>query len=119
MPTKTGPINSPVLQCGWGRSIWRFQKKIVISACRLVFYGQNRNVRSVNRVYNGPMQQRKVTYFERVTIAEHCTFALAALYNGRRVRSIVFPFTILSGVHFDLGFLKSKPTAWQEIKLSI
>jgi len=39
-------------------------------------------VRSVNRVYNAPLRQRKVNKDRGLTMPEHCTFAFAALYNG-------------------------------------
>jgi len=65
-----------------GEGRFREIKKIVRNNYLLIVYGQKSNVRSVNRVHNGPCRQRKVNEFRGLTMAEHCAFAFAALYNA-------------------------------------
>jgi len=65
-----------------GEGRFREIKKIVRNNYLLIVYGQKRNVRSVNRVYNGPFRQRKVNKDRGFAMPEHCTFGLFALYIG-------------------------------------
>jgi len=70
------------LLVGLGKIDFVKSKKIVRNNYLLIVYGQKSNVHAVNRVYNGPCRQRKVNEFRGFTMPEHCTFALAALYNA-------------------------------------